>query len=126
MKVGVRIRTVRKEKKITQVELGKKLGVSGSMIAQYETGVRNPKLDTIGKIADALGVSLNYLMEWGENDTVDLGLMTLDIAKDILEDYPNLVDLLGENRLYEIVERALTVGYSTGYEMGRKKGWLKA
>lgn len=57
MTTGELIRAARKKAGLTQKELGSKLGVSGAMIAQYETGVRTPKVDTMQKIAEPLGVS---------------------------------------------------------------------
>lgn len=62
MTIGARIKKTRKEKHISQKELGEKLGVSAAMIGQYETGVRNPKIETIQKIADALEVPVTDLL----------------------------------------------------------------
>lgn len=62
MTIGKNIKKVRLEKKLSQQKLGEKLGVSQAMIAQYETGRRIPKLETIDKIADALNVSRNMLL----------------------------------------------------------------
>lgn len=45
--------------------MGALLGVSGSMIAQYETDKRNPKQETIQRIADALECDFYWLL-WGE------------------------------------------------------------
>lgn len=58
MTIGESIRKIRKSNKITQAQLAARLGVSASMIGQYETGVRNPKLSTLASIADALNVSI--------------------------------------------------------------------
>lgn len=69
LEVGELIKKARKEKGLTQEELGKRLNVSASMIGQYETGVRNPKRTTLQKIADALGVSLSTL---GYTTRIDL------------------------------------------------------
>lgn len=55
MTLGKIIQAARKQVGMTQVELGKKLGVSGSMIGQWENDLRNPKSETIGRIVDALG-----------------------------------------------------------------------
>ena len=57
MSVGDRIKAARKEKSLTQTELGKKLNVSQSMIAQYERGDRTPNDDTLQRIAAILDVS---------------------------------------------------------------------
>lgn len=61
MTIGQRIQLARKESKLSQKELGEKLGVSGSMVGQYESDLRNPKLVTLQRIADALGVDVNWL-----------------------------------------------------------------
>ena len=52
------IREERKKAGLSQAELGKRLGVSQSMIAQYECGIRTPKIPTIRRIADALEADL--------------------------------------------------------------------
>ena len=63
MTTGRRIQQARKQAKLTQAELGAKLGVSGSMIGQYENDLRNPKYDTLSRIADTLGVLLVDLLD---------------------------------------------------------------
>ncbi len=62
MTVGDRIQLCRKATGISQKELGKRLGVSGSMIGQYENNFRKPKLDTLWKISSALNVSVLLLL----------------------------------------------------------------
>ena len=58
MTVGERIKQLRKEKRLTQGDLAKRLGVSQAMITQYENHQREPKkFDTIKKIAAALEVT---------------------------------------------------------------------
>jgi transcriptional regulator with XRE-family HTH domain len=58
VRVGERIRQLRKEKGLTQGDLAKKLGVSQAMITQYENHQREPKkFETIKKISAALDVS---------------------------------------------------------------------
>lgn len=56
MATGQRIKAARKNAKKTQAELGIELGVSASMVAQWENNLRNPKYETLQKIADALGI----------------------------------------------------------------------
>lgn len=57
MDIGNKIRQVRKEKGLTQKELGFLAGMSYQQIGQYENGKRTPKLETIDKIAQALKIS---------------------------------------------------------------------
>nr|WP_321153051.1 helix-turn-helix transcriptional regulator [uncultured Acetatifactor sp.] len=61
MSIGENIKKCRTEIGLSQKELGKKLGVSQAMIAQYEKGKRIPKMETVSKIASALGVTLTEI-----------------------------------------------------------------
>ena len=56
MTTGELIKRARKKSGLTQKQLGEKIGVSGAMIGQYETGIRNPKKEMLVKIAKQLGV----------------------------------------------------------------------
>lgn len=56
MNTGENIRKIRKEKGLTQRELGELSGISQKQIGLYEQGKRNPKLETLEKIAKGLGV----------------------------------------------------------------------
>jgi repressor LexA len=61
-----RLRELREEKKLTQVELGEKLNISGSTISMYEQGRRMPDPDTLYKIAKFFDVSLEYLLGYSD------------------------------------------------------------
>lgn len=63
MTIGDRLRALRKEKGFTQKELAQKLGVSPSMVGQYETNVRKPKFETLEKFATSLGVSITEIID---------------------------------------------------------------
>ncbi len=72
MTIGEKIRKIRKENGLTQKQLGEKLGVSYQMIAQYENGKRNPKINTVISIASALNVEMFDLMSIQEyEDKID-------------------------------------------------------
>lgn len=72
MNTGGLIRQARKNKGLSQTELGKKLGISQALIAQYENGVRNPKLQTLERIAAALEVPVSDLKENTKKEKVTL------------------------------------------------------
>ena len=63
MTTGERIRQARKSAGMTQAELAHKLGISAAGIAQWENDLRNPKIETLRKLADALGVTPGYLLD---------------------------------------------------------------
>lgn len=64
MTVGKKIKQIRKEKGLTQKGLGELLSISEGMIRQYELGIRNPKIETVKKIALALQISPFELMDY--------------------------------------------------------------
>lgn len=57
--MGRKLKYVREEKGMSQTELAYKAGVSQRHIAFIEQGVRNPSIDVAGRIARALGVSMD-------------------------------------------------------------------
>lgn len=57
-----RLRSLRKEFKLKQIEIADKLGVAKSTIAGYEKGIRKPKQDTLKEIADIFNTSTDYLL----------------------------------------------------------------
>jgi|HigsolmetaAR206D_1030411.scaffolds.fasta_scaffold02503_5 repressor LexA len=59
--VGHQIKKFRKAKKMTQKELGEKIGVKHNTISGYESGTNEPEQNTLFAIADVLGVSINDL-----------------------------------------------------------------
>lgn len=63
MDIGSKIKELRTKKKISQRKLAEKVGVSGQFISLVEIGNSAPSIDTLNKIADALGVSVNELLE---------------------------------------------------------------
>lgn len=58
MTLGQHITTLRKAKKLSQGELGKKVGTSGDIIGRYERDEVKPSIEVIIKIADALRFQL--------------------------------------------------------------------
>lgn len=63
MTVADKIKRLRKEKGMTQKQLAQKCGMSESALRQYEIGYRNPKIKTVRKIAEALGISIFQLTD---------------------------------------------------------------
>jgi transcriptional regulator with XRE-family HTH domain len=62
--IGEKIRYLRIQKNMTQKELGEKLGgIPQQQIGRWENGKSNPKLNTLQKIAAALSVNVNDLLE---------------------------------------------------------------
>lgn len=66
-----RLAIARKQKKVRQADLGKMVGTSGDIIGKYERGENTPSIEVAAKIADTLGVTLDYLVKDGEYEQID-------------------------------------------------------
>ena len=66
MNVGDKIKKKRKEANMTQVELSNESFIPLSSIKQYESGARNPKFETLDRIANALGANVYEFIEMKE------------------------------------------------------------
>jgi transcriptional regulator with XRE-family HTH domain len=71
---------IRKKKGLSQADLGKAIGTSGDVIGRYERGDITPSVEVVSKIADALEVSVDYLLG---KVTVELDAKTLKRLQDI-------------------------------------------
>lgn len=61
--IGKKIRQIRLKQKLTQEELGERARLHYSYIGQMERGDKIPSLKTLNKIAKALNISLDYILE---------------------------------------------------------------
>lgn len=84
MDFAERLKGLRSNKKLTQAELGKALGLSKNTIYQYESGKRKPDFQAMTKIEKFFGVSASYLR--GEVDENDYDSVR-DELSGILADY---------------------------------------
>lgn len=57
-----RLKALRENRGLSQKGLGEEIGVSDVMISMYEQGKKNPSIDTITKMANFFGVSVDYLL----------------------------------------------------------------
>ena len=62
MLIGSRLKEARKERGLTQSELGDLIGVGKSAVCCYEKETRNPTLESIIELMHVLGVSADYLL----------------------------------------------------------------
>lgn len=62
MTIGENIQRQRKTVGMTQKQLAEKIGVATITIQQYERNVREPKFETLARIADALSIDIGYFL----------------------------------------------------------------
>lgn len=65
MNLSEKIRTIRKSKGMTQEEVADKLDISGSAYGQIERNADRATFATLNKIAQALEVTIDYLVQEG-------------------------------------------------------------
>ncbi len=62
MEFSTRLTSLRKERKLLQADVANKVGIARATYGAYEQGSRQPDFDTLEKLADFFGVSLDYLL----------------------------------------------------------------
>lgn len=72
MTIGEKIKQARKKAGLTQKQLGEKLGISQSAIVQFEHKTSNPNIETISKIADAIGCKVSDLVPLKNSEKVTI------------------------------------------------------
>jgi len=61
--LGQAIREARKEKNLTQEQLGKLVGVQKAQISKIENSIKNARFETILKVFEALGAKVHFNVE---------------------------------------------------------------
>jgi len=59
--LATRIKSSRLKAKLSQEQVAEKAGLSQAVVSQLESGARNPSVQTLEKLADALDVSFEAL-----------------------------------------------------------------
>ncbi len=85
MPTGTKIKEIRKQKGLTQKQLGDLCGIADSNIRKYENGKQNPKIETLQKIATALKCNLSDLMDPDEYKLHNIELAIKKANDSVLE-----------------------------------------
>lgn len=70
--LGQKLRKVRKEQNLTQLELAQQVGITNGQVSTIERGVSSPSLATLHRIARALNVPMNEFFEDDRKKEVEL------------------------------------------------------
>lgn len=74
MTFGQRVALIRKQRNLTQKDVGAALGIVADVVSKYERDSMVPSIEVAAKFAQVLNVSLDYLVlgfTSGTNDSVD-------------------------------------------------------
>ncbi len=96
LKVGNFIADMRKEKGLTQEQLGEKLGVTNKTISRWETGKYMPDIDKLQELSSVLGISVNELLSGEKITDTDVFAKKAD---------ENLVEALAESNTFGLQEK---------------------
>lgn len=72
MEFSERLKNLRRQAGLTQVEVAEKLGISQPAYASWERGVKKPTQENLVKIAQVLNVSVDYLVGNSEEKSDEL------------------------------------------------------
>lgn len=72
MTFAERLKELRKQAHLTQVELAKRLGIGQSSYADWERGKKNPTQENLIRLAQILNVSVDYLVGNSEEKSDEL------------------------------------------------------
>ncbi len=133
MSISNAVKAARKKAGLTQAELGEKLGVSGSMVGQYETGRRSPKMETLQRIADALDIHILDLTGVGEQfDKYRITVDNLPVQENVRKVFDSL-SIEDKNEFWKILRPIMDVSPSpskarldTAYSKLNAEGQQKA
>ncbi|MDD1518162.1 helix-turn-helix domain-containing protein [Bradyrhizobium yuanmingense] len=106
IELGKRIRLRRVEMKISQAELGEKLGVSFQQVQKYEKGVNRVGAARLQQIASALDVPVTFFYD-GDNKAREVeSLLFLDSAFSLrlLRAYSKIKDQTVQRQLVSLME----------------------
>ncbi|EJP83802.1 MULTISPECIES: helix-turn-helix domain-containing protein [Bacillus] len=87
--IGEIIKKLRKERNITQEQLGNAIGVSKMAISYFEKGKKAPGRETLEKIADYFNITTDFLL--GRSDDPEL---TEYESKVVTEEGNNIIKLI--------------------------------
>ncbi len=96
------IRELRKKRNLSMKELGKLIGVSESTISLYENGKRQPDYETLIKISNFFGVSVDYLLGQ-KSDSTNRDTTFTNNEKRLIEKY-RLLDDYGQKAVNHMLD----------------------
>ena len=100
MEIREDITAIRKQLKWSQEELAKKIGTSAPIVGRYERNEIKPSIETAKNIADALGVTVDYLVGSSDKMVLDRKMVKR------LEEIENLPEE-DKDRIYYFIDVVL-------------------
>ena len=99
------IKSIREKKHISQKQLAAAIGTSQSAIAEYESGQKTPKLETLSRIAEALDTSVLALLP---SDMTEYAIIPTEYEAELLAVVSFLNDA-GQKKVMEYARDILKI-----------------
>lgn len=81
MNFGQKLKTLRKQAGLTQMQLASQVGITKSVVSFYELQMRSPSPDVLTKLAKIFHVSVDYLLGLDNREMIDVsGLSEMEIG----------------------------------------------
>ena len=107
--LGEKIKLYRESKKMTQVEIAELLGVKPATISKYESGILEPNIESLKKLAEIFGVTVDELIKEDNFDVSKINIL------DVLREQK---DMKLKGNLYHNTQ--ITFAYNTNHIEGSK------
>lgn len=108
--ISERVTQLRKQKGLTQNELAEKVNISKAQMSRYISKGVHPPANVLAKMADELGVSMDFLLNGSSEDKAATSLSNLEV----IQQYKEVDQLPNEERLTVVrVVAALLRDYKT-------------
>ena len=115
--VGNQITVLRKNKGLTQAELGERLGISFQAVSKWERGETLPDTAILLDLAEVLETSVDYILTGGRQTLHYRGKITVEETREGINALKRMGELLGkDNMLYRYAVAGINEKMSTSIE----------
>jgi transcriptional regulator with XRE-family HTH domain len=94
---GDKLRELRKEKKVSQEEIGKLCGVAKNTVSNWENNINKPDIDLVLKLAQYFNVTTDYLLGFTQDDLDKIKQLEIALKNagvDNIEQAMQIIDIL--------------------------------
>ena len=94
---GDKLRELRKEKKVSQEEIGKLCGVAKNTVSNWENNINKPDIDLVLKLAQYFNVTTDYLLGFTKEDLDNIKILKTALENagvDNIEQAMQIIEIL--------------------------------
>ena len=84
--LGGKLKQERQKRNLTQADMALKLGMKRSTYSLYESGMREPNIDSLQEIASKLKITMDELIGWEKDKTVEENIINSPVVAQMMID----------------------------------------